>query len=116
MFIRAYILVISGVKQGTFAHKKMMKALLYTSIPNFYNRVPIGRIINRLTKDLKDLDESISYAVGDFLVDFFSLLGNLIICVYASSIWIVIPMIVIGLFCLTIKYYYMKTQREIFRL
>ncbi len=107
---------MSGIKQGTFVHKKMIKTLLYTSIPSFYNRVPIGRIINRLTKDLKDLDESISYAVGDFLVDFFSLLGNLIICVYTSSLWIVIPTIVIGLLCLKVKYYYMKTQREVVRL
>jgi hypothetical protein len=34
-------------------HKSMIKGLLYASLSNFYNRVPVGRIINRLTKDLR---------------------------------------------------------------
>lgn len=53
MAIKATILVFSSFRVGKAAHKKMIKALLYTSISKFYNRVPIGRIINRLTKDLK---------------------------------------------------------------
>ncbi len=56
IFFRAYKLVISGARQGQTVHKKMMKALLYASLGNFFNRVPVGRIINRLTKDLRELD------------------------------------------------------------
>jgi ATP-binding cassette subfamily C (CFTR/MRP) protein 1 len=55
-FIRAYVLVLSGFKQGEFVHKKIIQALLYASMNEFYARVPIGRIMNRLTKDLRELD------------------------------------------------------------
>jgi len=51
--IRSFILFFSGIKQGKIIHKKMIRSLLYASINNFYNRVPIGRILNRLSKDLR---------------------------------------------------------------
>ena len=54
--IRAFILVLSSIEQGRKIHKKMIKNLLYSSINDFYNRVPIGRILNRLSKDLKEVD------------------------------------------------------------
>lgn len=50
---RAMILVSSGLRQGRILHKKMIKSLLYAGIIRFYNRVPIGRILNRLSKDLR---------------------------------------------------------------
>jgi ABC-type multidrug transport system fused ATPase/permease subunit len=56
MLFRAYTLVIGGIKLGSTTHKKIIKALLYTSLNDFYNRVPTGRIINRLTKDMREVD------------------------------------------------------------
>jgi ATP-binding cassette subfamily C (CFTR/MRP) protein 1 len=50
---QSYILVISGIKQGRTIHKQVIKALLYTSLTKFYHRVPMGRILNRLSKDLR---------------------------------------------------------------
>jgi ATP-binding cassette, subfamily C (CFTR/MRP), member 1 len=53
ILFRASIMIISSTKQGKVVHDKMMKSLLYASLSNFFNRVPIGRIVNRLTKDLR---------------------------------------------------------------
>jgi ATP-binding cassette subfamily C (CFTR/MRP) protein 1 len=52
-FARGLTLVLSGIKQGTIVHKKMIKGLLYASIPEFFDRVPTGRILNRVSKDLR---------------------------------------------------------------
>jgi ATP-binding cassette subfamily C (CFTR/MRP) protein 1 len=111
MLFRAYTLVIGGIKLGSTTHKKIIKALLYTSLNDFYNRVPTGRIINRLTKDMREVDESIGYAVGNFYVSLFSLLGNLIICLYASTYLMLIPMIIVTYISNRLRQYYMKTQR-----
>lgn len=46
-------MVFSSNSQGKKVHDKLMKSLLYASLSNFFNRVPIGRIVNRLTKDLR---------------------------------------------------------------
>jgi len=53
MLIRAYTLITGGIKLGATSHKKIIKSLLYAPLMKFYNRVPLGRIVNRLTKDLR---------------------------------------------------------------
>jgi hypothetical protein len=53
MLIRAYTLITGGIRLGATSHKKIIKALLYAPLINFYNRVPMGRIVNRLSKDLR---------------------------------------------------------------
>lgn len=115
IFFRAYTLVLSGAKQGEVVHKSMVKSLLYASLSNFYNRVPIGRIINRLTKDLRELDEAIGFAIGTLLVNFFTLLSTLTICVYSSTPWVLVPISIVLYFSNQLRNYYMKTQREVGR-
>jgi ATP-binding cassette, subfamily C (CFTR/MRP), member 1 len=111
IFFRAYTLVLSGARQGEKVHKSMMKSLLYASLGNFYNRIPIGRIINRLTKDLRELDEVIGFSIGNLLVCFFNLLSTLTICIYGSTILIIIPIVIVLLISNRVRLFYMKTQR-----
>jgi ATP-binding cassette, subfamily C (CFTR/MRP), member 1 len=93
----------------------MMKSLLYASLGNFFNRVPLGRIISRLTKDLRELDEIIGTRVANLLVCFFRLLGNLTICVYSSTPLILLPMVLVALIAHKVRNYYMKSQIEVAR-
>lgn len=113
---RAYILVSSGIKQGRTLHKKVIKALLYASITNFYNRVPIGRILSRMSKNLREIDEQMGFAVGNVLVNFFSMISSLTMCLYASHPIVVLPILIVGMLCRWILRYYLKSQRECTRL
>jgi len=93
----------------------MIKRLLYASLGNFYNRVPTGRIVNRLTKDLRELDESIMYSFLFFLINMAELLGNLAICAYSTSPLVVVVMIVVGYLANLLRKYYLRTQMEVSR-
>jgi ABC-type multidrug transport system fused ATPase/permease subunit len=53
---RVLVLAISGIKQSATSHKKMIKGLIYASITEFYDRIPTGRILSRVSKDLRQLD------------------------------------------------------------
>ena len=108
---RAFILVGSGIRQGRLIQKKMAKSLLYASITKFYNRVPLGRILNRLSKDLKEIDEEISYAVGNMLVCSFSLFATFLMCIYASTPFILILVAIMLAVCYQFQKYYLKSQR-----
>lgn len=108
---RAYILVTSGIKQGRTIHKKMIKSLLYASLTRFYNRVPVGRILNRLSKDLREVDEALGYCVGSILICAFSTLGNLVMCIYASTPLVVLPIMITSYLFQKILKYYLKSQR-----
>ena len=94
----------------------MANCLLFASVVKFYNRIPIGRIINRLSKDLKDVDEALTNVVSDFLSGNFKLLAGLIMCVYASTTLVFIPMTIFFILCVKIQTYYLKTLREVVRL
>lgn len=89
----------------------MIKSLLYASLSKFFNRVPVGRIVNRLTKDLREIDEDITGAMSWVLIGFFELISVLIICVYASSALALIPMAVVGYLSNQVRRYYMRAER-----
>ena len=93
----------------------MIKKLLYASLSNFFNRIPTGRIINRLTKDLRELDQSIMHAFLWFLVCVCQMTGSLVICVYTTTPFIIIPIFIIGYLANMLRKYYLKTQREVVR-
>lgn len=97
-------------------HRLMINALLKASLRKFYSRVPIGRIVNRLTKDLRELDEAIGPAIGGLLVCFFQLLGTISICVYSSTPYLLIPTAIIAYLCWKLKDYYLTAQREVTRI
>ena len=108
-----YAILITGLKkQSRVVHREMIKRLLYASLSNFFNRVPTGRIVNRLTKDLRELDQSIMHAFLWFMVSAFQLSGALGVCVYTTTPFIILPMIIIGYLANKLRKHYMKTQRE----
>ena len=51
--LRSAYIYYAGLNQSSTVHKKMIKGLIYASIPEFYDRVPTGRILNRVSKDLR---------------------------------------------------------------
>lgn len=111
ILVRTLVTSFSSAKQGILVHDKMIKSLLYGSLSYFFNRVPVGRILNRLTKDLRELDEDLVDEMSWFMVACLELLSTLTICIYASSIFSVIPMIIVGVLSSWLRRYYMKAQR-----
>jgi ATP-binding cassette, subfamily C (CFTR/MRP), member 1 len=77
----------------------------------FHERVPVGRIMNRLTKDMRELDESIGNSLTYFLNNSFTLIGTIIVCVYGSTLLMVVPVLIVMHLCNRLRIYYMQTQR-----
>jgi len=102
---------MSAVKSATKIHEGMIKSLLYASLTDFYNRIPLGRIINRLSKDLRELDEPIGFVVRWAIRTNFNLISSLIICVYASTPLVLIPVVIVLVISFRFQRYYLKTQR-----
>jgi len=48
-----------GIKNSTQIHNKIIKKLLHGSITKFFNLIITGRVINRLSKDIYEIDYSI---------------------------------------------------------
>jgi ABC-type multidrug transport system fused ATPase/permease subunit len=54
--IRAVVITQASLIAAKKAHKSMIVSLLFAPLVQFFERVPIGRILNRLSKDLTVLD------------------------------------------------------------
>lgn len=52
VFVRLTVVYIANYLMVKKLHKGMVSRLIYASINNFFDRIPIGRILNRLSKDL----------------------------------------------------------------
>ena len=115
--IRGFMLNGTNVLASRTVHAKMTFNLLHCQVGNFLERIPMGRIINRFSEDIENLDSKVSsgfsavYLFTSFnIVNFISLgfgAGNMLIC---------IPSIFFVILSLFYRKWYMSAKREVVRL
>lgn len=114
--IRAAVLCYSNIKVSRRMHYLIMRSLLYAPLNEFFERVPAGRILNRISKDINVVDGEIPFEIGNFLVPAFNFLGDMIFCVYSTSLYMIFPIILFFSICFWVQLKYMNAYRELVRL
>jgi hypothetical protein len=64
--MRAALLCCKNIQVSRKLHYLMMRSLFLSSLNEFFERVPTGRILNRLSKDLTVVDGDIPFSIGYF--------------------------------------------------
>jgi ABC-type multidrug transport system fused ATPase/permease subunit len=116
IFIEVYVLLISSIHQGREVHSTIIKRVLYSSYTNFFNRVPIGRILNRLGRDVKELDEVVGTSLSYCLLYFVQMLSSISLIIYSSTYFAFIPLVIVFVICFFIKKYYVNALHQVTRL
>jgi ABC-type multidrug transport system fused ATPase/permease subunit len=101
-------------KAGQLLFRDMLSAVLYAPM-SFFDTTPLGRIVNRFSKDIYTIDESIPQTIRSYFQCLAKVTGVLL---YSS---IVTPLFIVGLapicaFYVIAQRYYIKTSRELTRL
>jgi ABC-type multidrug transport system fused ATPase/permease subunit len=116
-FFRAILIAVASPKMSLVIHEAMISNLLFSSLNEFFDRVPLGRILNRLSKDMNSIDTNLPALFANSLVFIFFLLTNFLIILYCAQIWIFLPILVGYLIaCYMLKNFYIKSSKEIVRL
>ncbi|XP_077976259.1 ATP-binding cassette sub-family C member 4-like [Styela clava] len=105
-----YICVTSGIHM----HKKMFKAILRAPI-RFFDTNPSGRILNRFSKDMGQIDELLPITFLNFLW-IFGAIVSVVILTSVVNYFVILLIIPFTIYFLWLRSYYLRTSRDIKRL
>ncbi|XP_052414905.1 ATP-binding cassette sub-family C member 4 [Carassius gibelio] len=113
-FMRGLIMFNILVSSAETLHNRMFNSILRTPV-HFFDINPIGRILNRFSKDIGQLDSLLPWTFVDFIQVFLQIIG--VIAVASSVIpWILIPVIPLLLAFLFLRRYFLRTSRDVKRI
>ncbi len=108
------IVTVGTLRASLRLHEDLLHHILSSTMA-FFDTTPIGRIINRFSKDMDEVDLMIPMHVKDILNQVFAVLGSLFVIIYASPIIIVaiVPMVVIFF---VVQTWYLNVSRQLKRM
>ncbi|XP_017911930.1 PREDICTED: multidrug resistance-associated protein 4-like [Capra hircus] len=111
---RSLLIFYVLVNSSQTLHSKMLETILRAPVL-FFNRNPIGRILNRFSKDIGHMDDLLPVIFQDFMQTFLLVVGVLGVMVAAIP-WIAIPVITLGIIFFVLRWYFLRTSRDVKRL
>lgn len=110
----SYWLIMTSLYAARKLHNAMLNSILRAPMV-FFHTNPLGRIINRFSKDLGDIDRNVAPFVNMFLGQVSQLLSTFVLIGLLStmSLWAILPLL---LLFYAAYLYYQSTAREVKRL
>ncbi|KAF9109320.1 hypothetical protein BGX27_007755 [Mortierella sp. AM989] len=107
------MMVVAIIKSSKLMHDKAFMKVLNAPM-SFFDTTPMGRILNRLSKDITTLDSTLMHAINSFMITLSGIISVLALSTFFLP-WmtpILVPLTVIYGF---IAAYYQRSSREIKR-
>uniref|UniRef100_A0A087YLJ4 ATP-binding cassette, sub-family C (CFTR/MRP), member 3 n=1 Tax=Poecilia formosa TaxID=48698 RepID=A0A087YLJ4_POEFO len=114
VMISSFTLAMGNIGAAKKLHANLLDNKLHTP-QSFFDTTPIGRIINRFSKDIYVIDEALPSTVLMFLGTFFVSLSTMIVIISSTPIFAVViaPLAFIYVF---VQRFYVATSRQLKRL
>lgn len=92
----SYWFIISSLSAAKRLHDGMLRAILRAPMI-FFHTNPTGRIINRFSRDIGDVDRNVVNCVSMFLSQFWQLLSTFVLIGIVStiSLWAIMPLMIL---------------------
>jgi ABC-type multidrug transport system fused ATPase/permease subunit len=96
-----YVLMfaVANVRSSGVLHRRMLISILQSPM-TFFETTPVGRILNRFSRDLETIDNVIPQQMRNWLQTFLTALSTVIIISYSTPVFlsVVVPLFVIYYF------------------
>ncbi|KAJ2761380.1 hypothetical protein IWQ57_006065, partial [Coemansia nantahalensis] len=111
---RQLYIYAGAVRASRRLHERLLQAVVHAT-PRFFDTTPLGRIINRFSRDMQTVDESAMETLLECMCDGLATLTVVAIIAAAAPAFLVVAA-AIALAFAGIVWYYLNTSREVKRL
>ncbi|XP_068382626.1 ATP-binding cassette sub-family C member 4-like [Eschrichtius robustus] len=115
---RSLLIFCVLVNSSQIWHDKMLESILRVPVL-FFDTNPIGRILNRFSKDIGHMDDLLPLTFLDFIQTFLLVTG---VMVHAAGVmvavipWTAIPLVPLGIIFFVLRQYFLETSGDVKRL
>ncbi|KAJ2630014.1 hypothetical protein H4R22_002961 [Coemansia sp. RSA 1290] len=95
-------------------HAQLLQAVMRAT-PAFFDSTPLGRIVNRFSRDMQCIDEAAAYTLEMWIADMLAVISVLAIITATAPAFLLVAVFVSVLYA-AIGVYYLRTSRELKRL
>ncbi|XP_048480556.1 multidrug resistance-associated protein 1 isoform X3 [Plutella xylostella] len=113
--VSSLALYLGALAAARSLHNALLAGVLRAPSIGFFDCTPVGRIINRFSKDVDTLDNVLPMTLRGWTSCFFSVLGTLFVISFSTPIFMAI-IIPIGIIYYVIQRFYVATSRQLKRL
>lgn len=113
---RSIVHLVLGLAYSRRAHSSMVYRVLHAPVEEFIEKVSMGRLINRFTKDLDVLDKQIVKTIPIFLINFVMVAIDCVFVLVMLDLIVAAPLILFVAFCFFLQRVSMGVKRESMRL
>ncbi|KAI9326765.1 P-loop containing nucleoside triphosphate hydrolase protein [Zopfochytrium polystomum] len=113
-YVSAIFYTLSGTRAAKLLHERALSRVMRAPV-RFFDTTPLGRIVNRFSKDQDSIDNSLMDNIQSFASTMASAFATIFLIVYATPLFAapLIPMLVVYY---SIQRLYRQTSRELKRL
>ena len=115
-FVRVFIFQMGNLRLGAKLNYVMSFRLLHASVTKFFDRVPVGRILNRFLKDSDVVDKQLGAEIAYFLKTVFLCILDLSVMVFTSTPIVVPFYFMYAYMSFRVQKRYQMLKRDITRL
>ena len=96
VMLGSFVMAVGAIKGARLLHRRLLANILRSPM-SFFDTTPLGRIINRFSKDIYLIDEAIPRSLRMFLSVSFSVLSTIVVISYSTPIFlaVVVPLAIV---------------------
>eukprot|EP00753_Platysulcus_tardus_P003847 PLAT12496.16.p1 GENE.PLAT12496.16~~PLAT12496.16.p1 ORF type:complete len:1587 (+),score=934.98 PLAT12496.16:2689-7449(+) len=107
------LVALGGLRASRLMHGALLRSLLHARMA-FFDTTPIGRVLNRFSKDIYSVDESLPSVMNSSLFTVFTVLGTVVVIVSVTPFFL-ICILPLTWFYYSVQQYYVASSRELKR-
>ena len=111
---RSFLFFNVAMKASINLHNSMFRGITRAAM-YFFNTNPSGRILNRFSKDMGQVDEILPAVMMDVIQIFLSLFGIVFVIALVNPLFL-LPTLLLAIVFYYLRTFYLKTSRDIKRL